>query len=181
MEPTNEFFENTVDRIFNESNDICCDACAYINIDNHYDESDINVSNIATKLIQETGRWVESWASDFIITWDTVRKCINEHMKTLNRLPTKIFLFGLRSNGVDHTEYILSNLYSDTGLNPYQYRKVFAVQVLDNADDDDGGDKRVIVTLKNITSQIASETIRIRNNRMFSKTQTNESSDTITT
>ena len=35
MELTNEFFENTANRIFSESNDICCDAYTYINADNH--------------------------------------------------------------------------------------------------------------------------------------------------
>lgn len=175
MEFTNEFIENMAANIFNESNNICCDACTYINMNNHYDESDINVSDIATRLIQETGRWVEHWASDFIITWDTVRKCINEHMKTTDILPTKVFFFGLRSNGVDHTEYIASNLYGDTGLNPYLYRKVFAVQVMDVTDDDT--DKRVLVTLKDVTSRIVSETMRIRNERMFVKPQTNESTE----
>lgn len=34
----------------------------------------LNVSDIATRLIQEVGRFCERYASDFIIGWDAVRR-----------------------------------------------------------------------------------------------------------
>ena len=37
---------------------------------------DVNLSTIATMLIQSVGRFAESYASDFIISWDTVRDII---------------------------------------------------------------------------------------------------------
>ena len=33
----------------------------------------LNLSSIATRLIQEVGRFGESYASEFIISWDAVR------------------------------------------------------------------------------------------------------------
>ena len=34
----------------------------------------INLSSIASKLIQECGRWTDRYASDFLIDWDGVRE-----------------------------------------------------------------------------------------------------------
>lgn len=159
-----------IENIFYQSDKIVCDTSVYIPCGSRYDESNINLSSIATKLIQETGRWCESYASDFIITWDIVRETVTKHLQTPEILPADVFTFGMRRNGVDHNEYIASKLYNGIDFNTETYRKVYAVQILDH-DSENGDGKHIYVTLKDVTSEISSAHYRIHTNRMFGKTK----------
>lgn len=157
-----------VDHIFDKSDKIVCDTSVYIPFHCHYDENNINLSSIATTLIQETGRWCESYASDFIITWDAVRDAVTKHLQTPEILSADVFTFGIRRNGVDHNEYIASRLYNGIDFNTETYRKVYAVQILDH-DNEDGDGKYVYVTLKEVTSEVGSAHYCIQTNRLFEK------------
>lgn len=80
----------------------------------------INLSDIYTKLIQEAGRLCDHYASDLLISIDTVKKFVNnpdkwdkyennvEYFKNDKGTEQISFLFGFRESGVDHREYVES-------------------------------------------------------------------------
>lgn len=116
-------------------------------------ENDINVSEIASILICNAGRWCERYASDFIITWDTVRQAINKHMATTDTLDSEIYAFGFHQTGVDHNEYI-HNACTSASLGNRHYTKILAVHITDYVDHADDDFKTVIVTLADITNSV---------------------------
>lgn len=61
----------------------------------------INSSTILTKLIQEAGRWCESFASDLFIEWELFLKRLDSADYAGERLA-----FGFRQMGVDHDSFI---------------------------------------------------------------------------
>ncbi len=88
----------------------------------------INLSSIATKLIQETGRFCESYASDFLINWQTIEDLLTRPMDTF--LDHDLFgmqIFGIRQMGVDGIAYLLSRAKNNTCRMDDYYRKVYAV------------------------------------------------------
>lgn len=98
------------------------------------DQSKINLSSIATHIIQVTGRFAEHHASDMLFDWDTVRELTSNHV--IEPLENNIVLFGIYENGVDSNAEIMQNLKTDcldrlTGyVHPKRrYRKILAVQV----------------------------------------------------
>lgn len=90
------------------------------------DKFNINASSILTKLIQEAGRWCESYASDLFISWSI----IEETLKTRGNRTEK-YLFGFRKSGVDHKEWVIHRYNNQE---KYEYR---AIWVLDITVDDD--------------------------------------------
>ena len=64
---------------------------------------EINTSGILSRLIQEAGRFCESFASDLFIDWKEIEKKID-----CNDALFLTYLFGFRQNGVDHNSFILS-------------------------------------------------------------------------
>ena len=89
--------------------------------------SDINLSSIATILIQNVGELVEHYASDFLIDWEKVLTFFNN-----KAVGTEYVLFGLRENGVDSNNYIFSNQKSHATQSDYiktYYKKVFAMKM----------------------------------------------------
>jgi hypothetical protein len=62
---------------------------------------DINTSSILTKLIQETGRLVEHYASDLFVDWGIFER----ELKDGTVEDGDRFVFALRDMGVDHAPY----------------------------------------------------------------------------
>lgn len=89
----------------------------------------INYSRILTKLIQECGRLCENYASDLFIDWYS----ISEKLKN-KTMETSIYLFGIRENGVDHTDFILSRYNNSKEYASYEYRKIYRLDI--KVDDD---------------------------------------------
>ena len=92
-------------------------------------KTSINLSSIYDTLIYNTGRFTERFASDLIIDIHNLEEAVfNKPFENKDR----IFLFGMRRDGVDHNNYIYSNIKSyasQTGyLNTY-YRKILAVKI----------------------------------------------------
>lgn len=89
----------------------------------HYD---INYSSILTRLIQEAGRFCESFASDLFIDWRNVDGILDESGEI-----EKTFLFGFRQNGVDHDNFILSRYNGGAYLNPQgEYRSMWRLDIV---------------------------------------------------
>lgn len=80
---------------------------------------DLNYSDILTNLIQLAGRFVEHYASDLFILWDSF-----DPKKQPEYYIGETKLFGFRESGVDHNENVIRN-YND---NHHYYRKIAAVE-----------------------------------------------------
>lgn len=84
---------------------------------NRYGENriEINLSEIYTILMQEAGRWCETYASDLLHDIDNIKRALDypdewektgRFQKTENGNDSVYFRFGFRADGVDHKEYI---------------------------------------------------------------------------
>ena len=62
---------------------------------------EINTSSILTRLIQEAGRWCESYASDLFVQW---KYRIDQKLDN-GTLYTDTFVFAFRDSGVDYEEW----------------------------------------------------------------------------
>ena len=94
-------------------------------ISNYSGRFDINYSSILSKLIQEAGRYCESYASDLFIDWKSVDEIIDNAFLFMK----KSFLFGFRQNGVDHDTFIFLR-YEDCGDNArYNYRSLWRLYI----------------------------------------------------
>ena len=90
---------------------------------------DINTSSILTKLIQDTGRFAERYASDLFIDWQSVEKYINSGC--LERcLENHTWFFGIRKDGVDHEAFITSRMQNNPMHWEHNYRKLFRLDAI---------------------------------------------------
>lgn len=95
---------------------------------------EFNTSAIFSRLIQEAGRWCESYASDILIDIETVKRIltrspedwhqVKEVTKTENGDISVILRFGFRKSGVDHAAWIEENL-KDANRKYYYYRAIW--------------------------------------------------------
>ena len=89
----------------------------------------INCSSILTKLIQETGRFCEQYASDLFIHWKKIEKKLNDP-----DYEGGCYFFGIRESGVDSTSYIDHEITTrkrgekSVDLGNY-YRKIYRLDV----------------------------------------------------
>lgn len=145
--------------LYEKSNDLISDTHAYITTQINNPEMAINLSTIATKLIHEAGRWCEQYASDVIISWDSVRNAVKRHFETPDMITDDIVVFGFRQSGVDCNSFVSSRCNSAIASMKHslEYMKIYAVKIFDVPDYDDGGyAKDVYVALKNIKSEVES-------------------------
>lgn len=66
----------------------------------------INLSSILTKLIQESGRWCESYASDLFIMWTDVLR----YLENPENMAERMYVFGMRASGVDDAREVTRTL-----------------------------------------------------------------------
>ncbi len=98
--------------------------------DNPYNFSNpvnINISDITTFLIQNVGRYCDRYASDLLISYESLINTINN----LNPDRKNEYLWlGLRKSGVDGIAYIIANMkdHSPEYIATY-YRKVFCIKI----------------------------------------------------
>ena len=81
----------------------------------------INYSSILTRLIQEAGRWCESYASDLFVQW---KYGIDQKLDN-GTLYTDTFVFAFRDSGVDSEEW-----YENHKNEHNYYRAVWFLDVL---------------------------------------------------
>ena len=110
---------------------------------------DINLSTILTKLIQDTGRFCDRYASDLFIDWTHI-------LSTIYSEDDRIFAIGIRENGVDSTSYVIHHI--ETNWNDCYYRRLYAVKVSHRVDDTT---KYVEVELRDIKSETNLNAYRI--------------------
>ena len=72
----------------------------------------INMSSIYTYLIHRVGRYTENYASDLIYVIDA----INKALKDWDELDGKIFLIGIRYDGVDGNDSIVAKIRNKNDL-----------------------------------------------------------------
>ena len=82
---------------------------------------EINYSSILTRLIQEAGRWCESYASDLFVQW---KYKIDQKLDN-GTLYTNTFVFAFRDSGVDSEEW-----YENHKNEHNYYRAVWFLDVL---------------------------------------------------
>ena len=82
---------------------------------------EINYSSILTRLIQEAGRWCESYASDLFVQW---KYKIDQKLDN-GTLYTNTFVFAFRDSGVDSEEW-----YENHKNEHNYYRAVWYLDVL---------------------------------------------------
>lgn len=98
--------------------------------DNPYNFSNpvnINISDITTFLIQNVGRYCDRYASDLLISYESLINTINN----LNPDRKNEYLWlGLRESGVDGIAYIIASMkdHSPEYIAAY-YRKVFCIKI----------------------------------------------------
>ena len=84
---------------------------------------EINYSSILTRLIQEAGRWCESYASDLFVQW---KYKIDQKLDN-GTLYTDTFVFAFRDSGVDSEEW-----YENHKNEHNYYRAVWFLDVVTN-------------------------------------------------
>lgn len=115
----------------------------------------INLSDLYTFLIQEVGRFCEHYASDFLITYDSLTRVIenpNPNMKTTYRF------IGIRQSGVDDIAYVLSRFTQDNpNVLTHYYRKLYALRITHMGKEKSPNHAAyVLVELRDFTGQIYS-------------------------
>lgn len=99
----------------------------YDHTDNFSNPVNINISDITTFLIQNVGRYCDRYASDLLISHESLINTINN----LNPDRKNEYLWlGLRESGVDGIAYIIANIkdHSPEYIAEY-YRKVFCIKI----------------------------------------------------
>ena len=108
---------------------------------------DINESSILTKLIQETGRFAERYASDLFIDWQSVSKYIESGCTD-----SKTWFFGIRKDGVDHEAFINSRMDNDSRYWYHNYRKIYRLDaIVESKDYGYYSDLKLTMTLKEVS------------------------------
>lgn len=143
MEPTPQI----ITRNFEQSDRTLCTETG--TLDN------LNLSGISTRLIQDVGRFCERYASDFIISWDAVRKQLEP--RPITEPYRSVELFAIRRAGVDHNSFFMSHLKNDSRGGFFCceriYRKVLALGIEILPAEYPGGRPRATCTLKDLTDE----------------------------
>ena len=92
---------------------------------------DVNYSGILSQLIQEAGRYCESFASDLFIDWESVRDYIEEAEDE----DAHTFLFGFRQRGVDGASFIFSRYESEGDYAKSNYRSLWRLDITTSGGD----------------------------------------------
>lgn len=100
--------------------------------DKLWSEGNINTSTILTKLIQDTGRFCERYASELFMAWEHMMIDIDGWNTRQGEVR---FLFGIRKDGVDYDNFVVAkvNRYNTSYLNE-MYRKLYMIEVTIDTD-----------------------------------------------
>jgi hypothetical protein len=133
------------------------------------DAETVNVSDIATKLIQTAGRFCKHYASDFLISWEDVTTALKSHdfkEALQNKDIDGLYVtFGFRESGVDHSAWI-QNQHSQyqIGYCEQYYREIYTVGIFIN---ETNGYIRLNVVLKDVKESLMALLYRRREQNKF--------------
>lgn len=85
---------------------------------------EVNMSSIYTYLIHRVGRYTENYASDLIYVIDA----INQALKDWDELDGRIFLIGIRYDGVDGNDSIAAKIRNKNDLKREYIDGVYMLQ-----------------------------------------------------
>lgn len=90
---------------------------------------DCNFSTEWSRLINEAGRWCESYASDILIDFESIREYLNS-LASGEMMESREFWFGFRQMGVDHLAFIQSRTEREYASHVYRavWRWSFTVE-----------------------------------------------------
>lgn len=152
-------YDSAIADAFDKTNEICVTECYSATCDSD-GKSRYNVSSMLTLLVQETGRYAERYASDIIISANSLMRCLDEPLAHIN----EIFLFGIRESGVDHYEFVRSNMDSyrnNTSAFEGYYRKIYAIKLTLH---DENGYDNVRLEMKEIRRELSHRLWKIAQN-----------------
>ena len=88
-----------------------------------------NFSSEWSRLINEAGRWCESYASDILIDFESIREYLNS-LASGETMESREFWFGFRQMGVDHLAFIQSRTEREYASHVYRavWRWSFTVE-----------------------------------------------------
>ena len=101
-------------------------------------KTEINMSSIYTKLIQEAGRYCDFYASDLLFDIDKIHELIQSG-------ESGTVYIGFRDSGVDGNQYISVKEPSEIGS---EYHAIYRVEIKQT--EDDYYERRIIVTLNKV-------------------------------
>ena len=90
---------------------------------------DCNFSTEWSRLINEAGRWCESYASDILIDFESIKEYLNS-LASGETMESREFWFGFRQSGVDGLSFIQSRTERDYASHVYRavWRWSFTVE-----------------------------------------------------
>lgn len=112
---------------------------------NRNHNTSINLSSIATYIIQNVGRFCERYASDFLIDWDNVQDAIED--PNPDAKPVYVWM-GLRDSGVDGIPFIANRI---TEYSNY-YRKIYSIRITHSTSDNYESSANITVEFRDMTS-----------------------------
>ena len=80
---------------------------------------DCNFSSEWSRLINEAGRWCESYASDILIDFESVKAYL-ERLASGEESEGREFWFGFRQMGIDHLDFIQSRTEREYASHVYR-------------------------------------------------------------
>lgn len=123
-----KFFRDLINAAYEKSTKLC------FRTNFVFDELDYkantNLSGLETFLIHQTGRYVDDYASDIIISINALENMM-QNLRDCDL--SKPIIFALRENGVDHLEYLESNMDNYRQNSDYlehYYRKIYALKFI---------------------------------------------------
>ena len=104
----------------------------------YHGKTEINMSGIYTKLIQEAGRYCDFYASDLLFDIDKIHKIIKSG-------ESETVYIGFRNSGVDGNEFISAREPREIDS---EYHAIYCVEIKQT--EDDYYERRIIVTLNKV-------------------------------
>lgn len=144
-------------KAFEKADKVLADASGAVYLHSQLYDT-INLSGISDILIRDCGRFAEAHSSDFLIDWDTVKDLLKPH--EVCEKEYHVVCFGIRKNGVDHNDYIISTLRrgfrkrGDYVYPDYFYRRILALGLTMTPPGEGRSGIDIKAELKDITSSL---------------------------
>lgn len=120
---------------------------------------EINLSTEFTKLIQDTGRFAENFASDILIDIDSVKRELENRDEMLDE--PFATMMAIRQSGVDGTGFYVANLQQHANSDHYRKIYIFFIIPTEGYENDRIG-TRIITCMKDITNDYYSQATELQ-------------------